>query len=139
MVPPCLYTVIYTAYGSCTLYEFRDPHSSLQRVYEIAISFTMLITTWCIAVSGVGLVHLVYNAQRDIPVCIKFIYTAYGSCTPYVFMEPRRSLQRVYEIVVCFRLLAMTWCSIVSVDGLIHLVYNSLRDLPVCVQFIYTA
>ena len=62
------------------LYEFREPYRSMKHVYEIAFCSRLLATTWCIPVSGVGYVHLVYNALRDLPVCIQFIYTAYGSC-----------------------------------------------------------
>ena len=69
-----LYNIyIYTACGSTTPYDIREPHRSLQGFYEIAICFTLLATAWCIDVSGIGLVHLVYIAQRDLPVCIKFI------------------------------------------------------------------
>ena len=122
-----------------TVSEFSDPYISIQHVYGIAVHCRLLTTTWCIAMSGVGLVHLVYNALRDLPVCIQFMYTAYVSCTAYEFREPHRSLQRVYEIAVCFRLLATTWSIAVSGVGLVHLVYNALRDLPVCIQFVYTA
>ena len=130
---------IYTAYGSCTLYQFREPYGSIQHVYEIAFLCRLLATTWCIAVSGVRLVHLVYNGLRDLPVCIPFIYTAYTSCTVYQFREPYRSIQHLYKIVVCYRLLTTTWCIAVSGVRLVHLVYNGLRDLPVCIPFIYTA
>ena len=84
-------------YGSCTLYEIREPHRSLHRLYEIA---RLLATTWCIAMSGVGLIHLVYNALRDLPDYIQFIYTAYGTCMVYQFREPYGSIQHVYEIPV---------------------------------------
>ena len=130
---------IYTAYGISMPYKFREPHRSLQRVYEIAICFRLLTTTWSIAVSGVGLVDLVYNALRDLPVCIQFVYTAYGSCTVYQFNELYRSIQHVYEIAVCCWLLATTWCSAVSGVGLVHLVYNAIWDLPSCIQFINLA
>ena len=131
--------LIYTAYGSCTLYQFMEPYRSIQHVYEIAFLCRLLATTWCIAVSGVGLLHLLYNALRDLSVCIQFIYTAYSCCTVYQFREPYRSIQHVYEIVVCCRLLAMTWCITVSGVRLEHLVYNALRDLSVYIQFLYTA
>ena len=117
------------------VYQFREPYRSIQQVYEIVVCYRLLTTTWCIAVSGVEVIHLVYNALWHLTVCIQFIYTAYGSCTPYKFREPHRSLQRVYEIV---RFLATTWCSAVSGVGLVHLAYNALRDLPVYIQYIYT-
>ena len=101
-LPVCI-QFIYTTYGSCMPYEFKEPHRSLQRVYEIAVSFRFLATTWCIAVSGVELIHLVYNSLWDLPVCIQVIYTAYGSCTVYQFREPYGSIQHVYEIAVCCR------------------------------------
>ena len=135
-LPVCI-QFIYTVYGGCMPYEFREPHRSLQRVYEIAVCFTLLATTCCITVSGVGLVHLVYNALRDLPVCIQFIYTAYGSCTVYQFREPYGSIQHVYEIAVCCRLLSTTWCSAVSGVGLVYLVYSVLCDLPVFIQYTY--
>ena len=99
---------MYTAYGSYTAYEFREPHRSLHRVYEIAVPFRLLAMTWCSAVTGCTLVHLMYNAPRDLPVCIPFIYTVYGSCTASKFMEPYRSVQRVYEIAIHRRYLATT-------------------------------
>ena len=135
-LPSCI-QFINLAYGRCTLYQFREPYRSIQHVYEIAVCCRFLAKTWCSVLSSVGLVHLVYNTLRDLPVCILFIYTAYGSCTPYEFREPHRSLQHVYEIVVCCRLLAMTWCIPVNGVRLVQLVYNGLRDLPVCIQ-IYT-
>ena len=92
-------------YGSCMLYEIRETHRSLQGLYEIS---RLLSTNWCIAVSGVGLIHLVYNALRDLPVYIQFIYTAYCSCTPYKFRDPHSSIQRVYEITISFTLLFTT-------------------------------
>ena len=88
---------------------------------------------------GVGLVHLVYNALRYLSACTQLIDTAYGSCTVYQCRVIYRSIQHVYEIAVCCRLLATTWCSVVSGVGLVHLVYNALQDLPVCILFIYTA
>ena len=112
-LPVCI-QLIYRAYGSYMPYEFREPHRTLQGLYEISICFRLLATIWCIAVSNVGLIHLVHNALLDLSVCIEFIYTAYVSCMPYEFREPYRSLQRVYEIAVCFRLLATTRFSAVS-------------------------
>ena len=111
-----------------------ESHRSLQRVYKIAVCFRLLATTWCIAVSGGGLIHLVYNALQDLPVCIQFMYTAYICCTAYEFREPHRSLQRLYEIAGRFILPAMTWCSAESVCTLVHILYNVLRDLKICVQ-----
>ena len=137
-LPVCI-QFIYTAYGSCTVYQFRDPYRSMQHVYKITVCYRLLSTTRCSAVSGIGLVHLVYNALRDLPVCIQFLYPAYGSCMPYKFREPHRSLQRVYKIAVCFRQLATTCCIGMSSVELVHLVYNSLWDLPVCIQLIYRA
>ena len=99
MGPPSLYTVYIHAYGSYTPYEYRETHRPLQQVYETAVCFRLLDTTCSIAVSGVGLIHLVYNALQDLPVCIQFVYTAYGSCTAYLFNEPR-SIQHVSEIAV---------------------------------------
>ena len=119
--------------------EFSEPYTSIQHAYRIAVPCRLLATTWCIAVSGVGLVHLVYNTLRDLPVCIQYMYTAYGSYTAYEFREPHRSLHWVYEIAVPFRLLAITWCSAVTGCTLVHLVYNALRDIPVCIQYMYTA
>ena len=86
--------------------------------------------------SGVGLVHLVYNAIWDLHACVQYIYTAYGSCTVYQF---RQLYGHVYKIAVCCRLLAMTWSIAVTGVGFVHLVYNALRDLPVYIQYIYTA
>ena len=53
---------IYTAYGISMPYEFREQRRSLQLVYETAVCFRLFTTTWYIAVSGVEVVHLVYNA-----------------------------------------------------------------------------
>ena len=97
---------MYTAYGSCTAYEFREPYRSIQHAYGIAVPCRFFTTAWCIAVTSVRLVHLVYNALRDLPVCIQFMYTAYVSCTAYEFRVPYRSIQHVYEVVVRCRLLA---------------------------------
>ena len=67
------------------LYEIREMHRSLQGLYEIS---RLLSTNWCIAVSGVGLIHLVYNALRDLPVAVQIIYTACVSCTVHQLREP---------------------------------------------------
>ena len=94
---------VYSLCTQPTAFEFSEPYTSIQHAYGIAVSCRLLATTWCIAVSGVGLVHLVYNAVRNLPVCIQFMYTAYASCTAYEFREPYRSLQEVYEFAVHFR------------------------------------
>ena len=99
---------MYTAYSSCTASEFREPYRSVQRVYEITVPFRLLAMTWCTAVGGCTLEHLVYNVPRDLPVCIQFMHTAYGSCTASEFIEPYRYVQRVYELAVHCRYLATT-------------------------------
>ena len=137
-LPFCI-QYIYIAYGCYTVYQFREPYRSIQHVYDSAVCCILVATTCCSAMSGVGLVHLVNNGLRDLPACIQFIYTAYGISTPYEFREPHRSLQGLYKITVCFRLLATTWCSAMSRVRLVHLVYNALWVLPDCIQFIYTA
>ena len=94
---------MYIAYVSCMAYEFRKPHRSLQRVYEITGRFRLSAMTWCSAESGCTLVHIVYNVLQDLKVCVQFMYTAYGSSTAYQFRKPYRYIQHVYEIVVRFR------------------------------------
>ena len=56
----------------------------------------------------------------------------------YQFREPYRSIQHVYEIVVCYRLLTMTWCIAVSSVEVVHLVYNALWHLTVCIVYIHS-
>ena len=72
---------VYSLCKHPTASEFSEPYTSIQHAYRIAVPCRLLATTWCIAVSGVGLVHLVYNTLRDLPVCIQYMYTAYGSYT----------------------------------------------------------
>ena len=126
--PVCL-QFMHIAYGSCTASEFTEPYRSLQLVYKISFYFSLLATTWWSVVSGLGLVHLVYNSLQGLRVCVQFVYTAYSSCTASQFTKLYRSLQGVYKNAVHFSLLSLTWWRAVSIFGLIHLVYNAVRDL----------
>ena len=64
--------------------------------------------TWCSAVSGCILIHLVYNVPRDLPVCVQLMYTAYSSCTASKFTEAYRYVQQVYEIAIHCKYLTTT-------------------------------
>ena len=80
--------------------------------------------------SGLRVVHLVYNALRDFP-------DRYSLCTHSLsehfssdFGELYRYVQKVYENAVHCRLLYMVGRTAVSGLGVVHLVYNALRHLP---------
>ena len=59
--------------------------------------------------SGLGVVHMVYNALRDLPdrhnLCTHSLSVLFG----YYFGELYRSVQQVFENVVGFRLLYIVW------------------------------
>ena len=81
--------------------------------------------------SSLGVVQLVYNALRDVP-------DRYSLCTHSLselfssdFAQLYRYVQKVYESSVHCRLFAMDWGTPVSDIGLVHLLYEALRDLPV--------
>ena len=80
--------------------------------------------------SGLGVVHLLYNALRDLPgrynLCTHNLSALYG----YHFGELYISVQQVYEDAVGIRLLSTVWCTTVGGLGFVHLFYNALRDIP---------
>ena len=84
--------------------------------------------------SGLAIVQIVYNVLPELAGCVQSVYTAYCRCTVSELRKPCRSVQLVYENAFLSRLLAMTLYSAVSALGVLHLVYNALRDLPVCVE-----
>ena len=50
--------------------------------------------------TGFGVVHLVYNALRDLPVYVQCVYTAYVSFTASDLSKANGSVQLVYEDAV---------------------------------------
>ena len=71
--------------------------------------------------SGLGVVHLVYKALRDLQgrynLCTHSLIPLYG----YYFGELYISIQQVYENPVGFRLLSTVWCSALGGIGVVHL------------------
>ena len=63
----------------------------------------------CTAVSGLGVVNLLYNVLRDLPgrynLCTRSLSALFG----YYLGELYRSVQQVYENVVGFKLLSIVW------------------------------
>ena len=80
--------------------------------------------------TGLGFVHLVYNTLRDLPgrhnLYTHSLSVLFGS----YFEELYRSVRQMHENAVGFRLLSMVWRTDVSGLGVVHLLYNALRDLP---------
>ena len=56
--------------------DFGELYRSVRRVYENTFRCRFFATAWWTAVSGLGVVHLVYKALRDLPVW----YKAFGRC-----------------------------------------------------------
>ena len=77
--------------------------------------------------SGLGVVHLLYNFLRDLPVWYR-LYT-YNLNTLFLSDsgEPYKSIQEVYENIFSCRLFAIA----VSGVGVVHLFHKVLRDIPV--------
>ena len=90
-------------------YYFGELYISVQQVYENPVGFRLLSTVWCITVGGLGVVHLLYNALRDLPcrysLCTQSLSAVFGS----YFWELYRSAQHVYENSVGSRLLYTVW------------------------------
>ena len=57
--------------------------------------------------SGLGVVHMVYNALRDLPGRHNLCTHSLGALFGYYFGELYRSVQQVYDNVVGFRLLSV--------------------------------
>ena len=80
--------------------------------------------------SGLVVVHVLYNALRDLPgrynLCTHSLSALFG----YYFGELYISVQQVYENAVDFRFLTTVWLTDVSSLGVVHLLYNTLWDLP---------
>ena len=72
-----------------------------------------------------------YNALRDYPGkysdCLHSLSKLFGS----KFGEMYRYVQNVYKSSVHCRLFSMAWGGPASNIGLVHLLYEALRDLPV--------
>ena len=81
--------------------------------------------------SGLGVVHVVYNALRDHPG--RYTYCSHGRSELFgsEFREMYRYVQKVFENDVHCRLFAMDWGTPASDIGLVHLLYETLRHLPV--------
>ena len=81
--------------------------------------------------SSLGVVHLVYKAQRALPIFCSLCTHSLIELFESEFGEPYKSVQEVYENAFRFRLFAMAWET--SVRGLVvvHLLYKVIRDIPV--------
>ena len=59
--------------------------------------------------TGLGVVHLVYNVLRDLPGRYNFCTHSLRALFGYYFGALYRSVQQVYENTVGFRLLSTVW------------------------------
>ena len=82
-----------------------------------------------------GIVHLVYEAPQYLPVCVHTLWQLYGVRRQGA-IRIRTAGVVVYKDAVYARVFAMGWGTAMRVAGIVHLLYEAPRDLPVCVQLI---
>ena len=88
-------------------FYFEELYISVQQVYENVVGFRLLSMVWGTGVSGFGVVHLLYNALRDLPSRCNLCTHSLRALFRYYFGELYRFVQQVYDNVVGFRLLSM--------------------------------
>ena len=81
--------------------------------------------------SGLGVIHLVYKAQRALPVFCSLCTHSLIELFESEFGEPYKSVQEMYENAFHCRLFAMACGTSVRGLGVVHLLYMVLRDLSV--------
>ena len=84
-------------------------YRSVQQVYENAVGFRLYSMVWQTAVSGLGVVHLLYNALQDLTGRCNLCTHSLSALFAYYFGELYRSVQQVYENAVGCRLLQTVW------------------------------
>ena len=90
-------------------YYFGELYISVQQVYENVVGFRLLSMVWGTGVSGFGVVHLLYNALRDLPGKCNLYTHSISALLAYYFGELYGSVQQVYENAVGCTLLQTVW------------------------------
>ena len=79
----------------------------MQKVYENAVHCRLLYMVGCTAASGLGVIHLVYNALPVVPGRHRVYTHSLSELFGSDFGELYRSVQKVYENAAPCRLLYM--------------------------------
>ena len=109
--------------------SYTDPYSRCSGVQRFRLRQSVAMG-WGTAMRVAGIVHLVYKAHGT----SQFVYTACGSRMASALRELYRFVQRVYENAVGTIVFTMGSRTFLRVAGIIQLVYEGPRDLPVCVH-----
>ena len=84
--------------------EFGELYRNVQKVYESCVYCRLLAMDWGTPAGDIGLVYLLYEALRDLPVwyyfCTHSLSELFGSNFGHLY----RTVQQVYENAVCCRL-----------------------------------
>ena len=80
--------------------EFGELYRYVQKVYENAVPCRLFAMDWETPASNIGLVHLLYEALRDLPVrfylCTHSLSKLFGA----QFVQLYRTVQQLYENAV---------------------------------------
>ena len=78
----------------------------------------------------IGIVHLLYEVLRYCPVCVQRLRNQYGNVSQKDVYSRTAGVQNAVSHTV----LRYVWFTAMRIDGIVHLVYEVPRDLPICIQ-----
>ena len=95
------------------------------------VRITVLPLGWCTVMRIIGIVHLLYKAPWDRPICVQRLCGhPYGN----VNQQAVQILLRLYQNAVCIRVVRLGSCTAIRIIGIVHLPYEMPQHLPICVQ-----
>ena len=84
---------------------------------------------WCTATCIIEIVPLLDEFQQHCPVCVKSLWNTYNDISKTTVYIRIAGLPNVVRIIF-----PLVWCTIMRIIGILHLLHEMLRDLPICVQ-----